>query len=281
MLSFRTGNFVPQKSITKPIVQFFVLSVICVGCMSQPQVQTLTILYSFTGGTDGSSPQSGVTLDAAGNIYGTTPYGGNPGCDSGCGTVFKVDRNGNEGTLYSFLGGTDGANPFSQLVIGRSGNLFGTTNRGGDRCGETGCGTVFEIRPEGEEVNTYRFTFYDIHDGSHPWAGLLIGQGGIAYGTTFAGGASGEGAVYAISESKERVLHSFIGGSDGAFPYGPLIKDKAGSLYGMTSFGGDYCPEGPTSGCGVVFKIRPQGREEVLYRFPGGINGAVPLAMKP
>jgi uncharacterized repeat protein (TIGR03803 family) len=101
-----------------------------------------TVLHSFTGGTDGAFPYGGVLRDAAGNLYGTTSAGGNTACGgAGCGTVFKLDQQGNETLLYTFTGGTDGGTPYGGLIRDRAGNLYGTAFIGG----ATGNGVVYRI----------------------------------------------------------------------------------------------------------------------------------------
>jgi uncharacterized repeat protein (TIGR03803 family) len=101
-----------------------------------------TVLHNFKGGTDGAFPYSGVVRDSAGNLYGTTSAGGGSGCGgSGCGTVFKLDRRGNETLLYSFTGGTDGGTPYAGLIRDGAGSLYGTAFIGG----ATGNGVVFRI----------------------------------------------------------------------------------------------------------------------------------------
>src|SRR5271157_3096218 len=122
------------------------------GCGTVFKVDTTgkeTVLYSFTGGTDGAIPYAGLVPDAQGNLYGTTSQGGDPACTNGCGTVFKVDTTGKETVLYSFTGGADGAIPYAGLARDAPGNLYGTTQRGGDLLACTGptngCGTVFKL----------------------------------------------------------------------------------------------------------------------------------------
>jgi uncharacterized repeat protein (TIGR03803 family) len=105
-----------------------------------------TVLYSFKGGADGVSPEAGLIRDSAGNLYGTTAYGGGTACFGGCGTVFKLDTTGAKTVLHTFTGGTDGALPEADLAQDSAGNLYGTTyNGGGTGCGGAGCGVVFEV----------------------------------------------------------------------------------------------------------------------------------------
>ena len=106
-----------------------------------------TVLYAFTGASDGANPYGGVVRDGQGNLYGTT-YAGGAGCSgSGCGVVFEVSPNGVETVLYTFTGGSDGANPTAGLMKDGHGNLYGTASSGGQSgCESYGCGTVFTLR---------------------------------------------------------------------------------------------------------------------------------------
>jgi len=240
-----------------------------------------TALYSFTGyPTDGEFPVAGLVPDKQGNLYGTTKYGGT----YDVGTVFRVDRNGQETVLYSFTGGADGANPFAGLVLDKAGNLYGTTPYGGDlSCsleGQYGCGVVFRIDGTGQETVLYTFT--GGADGGFPTAGLIWDQRGNLYGTTEFGGlvSCSCGVVFKLDlAGQETVLYSFTGGADGAFPFAGLVLDKAGNLYGTTLYGGDLnCAPLPGLGCGNVFKLKPNGKEIALYNFTGGADGFNPVA---
>ena len=153
-----------------------------------PSDGTETVLYSFTGGADGSGPLAGLLLDGQGNLYGTTAGGGSLTCDGiGCGVVFKVTPKGAESALYSFLGGTDGATPQSALIMDGQGNLYGTTYGGGNlSCNGSSCGTVLKVSATGEETILYRFT--GSADGGIPLAGLVMESQGNLYGTTELGG---------------------------------------------------------------------------------------------
>lgn len=151
---------------------------------------TKTVLYTFTGGTDGEEPDAGLVMDSQGNLYGTTFWGGGlSGCltfgQEGCGTVFKVTPDGKETVLYSFGDGANGATP-GRLVLDGQGNLYGTAGWGGGvGCYPYGCGTVFELTPAGEMTILYRFT--GMPDGAGPNGVVLDGQGNL-YGTTAYGG---------------------------------------------------------------------------------------------
>ncbi|HEX4157955.1 MAG TPA: choice-of-anchor tandem repeat GloVer-containing protein [Rhizomicrobium sp.] len=220
-----------------------------------------TVLYSFTGGSDGNSPQACPITDATGNFYGTTEEGGT----YGYGVVYKLTPGGTETVLHSFTGGTDGGYPFANLVMDASGNLYGTTVEGGGN----GLGVVFEVSTHGTESVLYSFGG---SDGAYPRAGLVMDKAGNFYGTTEGGGAQGLGVVFKVtSGGTEIVLHSFAGGSDGATPVASVTFDKAEDLYGTTLGGG-------TSDEGTVFKISHKGKEAILHSFTGGSDGSEPFA---
>jgi len=160
-----------------------------------------SILHSFAGGPgDGCLPFSSLLLDAAGNLYGTTDQCG----AFGYGTVFKLDATGNETTLYSFTGGSDGSFPYAGVVQDAAGNLYGTTGFGGDfdhdctLSGDTpGCGVVFELSPTGQL--TVLHAFQGTTDGLWPYWGVTLDAVGNLYGVTATGGAScGCGTVFKI-----------------------------------------------------------------------------------
>jgi uncharacterized repeat protein (TIGR03803 family) len=220
---------------------------------------TETVLYRFTGGTDGSVPSYGsLVIDAEGNLYGTTEQGGDLTCffGRGCGVVFKVDPSGNETVLYSFTGGKDGGSPHAGVVRDSQGNLYGTTLSGGYLpCGNGGCGTVFKMDSSANETVLYSFKTSD-----NPSSGVVLDPEGNLYGTTSLGGDTGQGSVYEVtSQGAYILLHSFSNPpafSDGLSPTVGLVRDPAGNLYGTTSGGGGGgCGYG--EGCGVVFKITP------------------------
>jgi uncharacterized repeat protein (TIGR03803 family) len=222
-----------------------------------------TVLYSFTAATEEDALPTGLARDRQGNLYGTTPGGGS----FGHGTVFRVDAAGSQSVLYSFTGTNgDGAVPQAGLVLDPQGNLYGTTEQGGDlaNCYDAGCGTVFELDTTGQETVLYTFTG-TAGDGYWPAADLLVrdAQGNL-YGTTSEGGASNYGTVFRVdSAGQETVLHSFTEtGGDGAYPETGLIEDAEGNLYGTTIYGGAF-------GYGMVFKLDPTGEQTVLHSFAG------------
>jgi uncharacterized repeat protein (TIGR03803 family) len=138
-----------------------------------------TVLYRFTGGTDGALPMGALIRDSAGNLYGTTYYGG-----AGYGVVFKLDPNGNETVLYKFAGTKDGSHPLSRLALDTAGNLYGTTELGG----QFNLGTVFELNGLGSETVLHSFAGRKLSDGAYPEAGVIRDSNGNLYGTTSSGG---------------------------------------------------------------------------------------------
>ncbi len=142
-----------------------------------------TVLYNFSGGPDGGTPQAALVRDAAGNLYGTTSFGGDFDCDAalGCGTVFKLDTNLEETVLHAFTGGDDGALLFGSLVLDAAGNLYGTTEING----ASGYGTVFKLTKRGRLTVLHSFNNLD---GAFPQSALLRDRDGTLYGTTESGG---------------------------------------------------------------------------------------------
>jgi uncharacterized repeat protein (TIGR03803 family) len=232
---------------------------------------TEKIIYTFTGGADGALPQSRLVFDSASDLYGTAYEGGIdcPIPDSyGCGTVFELSPPGGgngpwtESVLYSFTGTSgDGANPMASVILS-SGNLYGTTNEGGDSSCVlsyqlSGCGTVFELSPPAgsagpwSEKILYSFTGTGLN-GAYPQANLIRDSNGSMYGTTAYGGAAGDGTVFEISPTGvESSLCNFTGsGGDGSIPVSGVVQDSQGNLYGTTFNGG-------ASNYGTVYKLKP------------------------
>jgi uncharacterized repeat protein (TIGR03803 family) len=276
---------------------------------SQSEGWSETVLHSFTGGSDGSNPWSGLIADAAGNEFGTAPNGGSTAneCEGygGCGTVFSINRNGKFSVVYSFLGSydspPDGQHPLSRLMRAATGNFFGTTESGGNPalCQEVSCGVVFEVDARGTESVIYSFLGSIPYlgsapdDGALPNASLIEDAAGNFYGTTQAGGLNenncseeGCGVVFELSPTgsggfTESVLYRFTGELDGASPQSSLILDSAGNLYGTAASGGSTnCALAPSI-CGVVFKLTKESNggweESVLHSFVG-TDGAIPDA---
>jgi uncharacterized repeat protein (TIGR03803 family) len=243
--------------------------------------QTETVLYTFTGQTDGSLPNAPLVADEDGNLYGTANFGGNlKECDDqGCGTVFELLKSGKFKVLYAFSGGTDGSVPNGPLLRNAQGNLYGTAQEGGAH----NQGVVFKITPSGTEIVLYSFGSL-ADDGSLPMAGLVMDSAGNLYGTTFAGGGNcpgyGCGTVFEVTPSgTEKVLWRFGHvKNDGLNPYyTTLVRDTNGNLYGTTHYGGaNPGPDG--TGLGTVFVVTSSGEEHVLYSFTSEADGAFPYA---
>ncbi len=221
---------------------------------------TESVLYAFTGGSDGASSRAGLIMDSTGNLFGTTSGGGNNNCINGCGVAFKLAPNGSggytESTLYSFAGGNDGAIPQGGLILDSAGDLYGTTTAGES----SNNGTVFKLAPNGSggytESLLYSFNGSTTLDGAGPEGSLLLDSAGNLWGTT-QGGGFGDGTVFKLAPNgsggyAESVVHAFSAGSDGANPQAGLIIDSTGKLYGTTSGGGN---QDCNSGCGIAFEI--------------------------
>jgi uncharacterized repeat protein (TIGR03803 family) len=253
---------------------------------------TKTVLYSFTGGSDGASPQGNLIFDQAGNLYGTTAFGGSSSCADGCGAVFRLAPAQGGWTMtaiYKFQGGTtDGQIPVGGLVFDKAGNLYGTTFYGGKPSCRDGCGTAFQLTPlqGGNWTESVIHFFGSEHDGAaNPAAGLIIDGKGDLFGTTQYGGSAGHGTVFKLDSPTtqggawiEHVLHNFQETPDGSEPSAALIFDQKGNLDGTTTGGG-------ASGYGAVFQlIRGQDggwTENVLYSFcseSNCVDGGLPLA---
>ena len=198
--------------------------------------------------------------------------------------------------LYTFAGGTDGANPESSLVADSAGNLYGATGAGGiDTYCYGGCGTVFELSPSASGwTETILYTFTGLLDGGLPWSSLVFDASGNLYGETRIGGPGQFGTVFKLSRNSngtwtETVLYGFKGAlgqsTDGDEPIGGVVFDAKGNLYGTTSLGGGKgvttCSFFSTDGCGTVFKLTPtssgEWKETQLYAFSGTTDGAIPF----
>ncbi len=258
------------------------------------QAPVYTVIHNFSGSQqDGAGPFAGLTINAAGTLYGTTWGGG-----LGYGTVFRLTQKSPNwifGLLYSFAGGNDGEQPEARVVLGRDGALYGTTVAGGNAgCNGSGCGMVFNLKPLPTPCKTalcpwtetvlYRFSGGG--DGGDSNSEVTFDQGGNIYGTTVLGGPDcffrGCGVVYKLTPSgnghwTEGVLYSFSLGNDGAYPVGEVIFDNAGNLYGTTSGYSD----GTFAPYGTVYELMPMGggwMEKTLYTFQGGNDGGAPYA---
>ncbi len=245
------------------------------------RVGVKTILYNFIGGADGCNPENALTMDAAGNFYGTTGNGGDTSCfpPYGCGTIFKITPQGQLTTLYAFEGAPNDVHGISgPLAIDAQGNLYGVGDGGANSCGnDFGCGAVFELSTARVESLVYNFT--GSPDGASPSGPIAIVDG-ILFGTTGSGGDStcaqgGCGTFYSLNltTDAESVLYTFEE-SSGMYPRG-LTADSHGDFYGDTFSGGTY----GSSRAGVLFKFASEKNgwsESVLYNFGGPNDGWYP-----
>jgi uncharacterized repeat protein (TIGR03803 family) len=212
---------------------------------------TETVLHTFDDYSEGAWPTHGVIFDAAGNLYGTTYSGGASG---GYGVVFKLTPSGSgwtESVLHSFSGGTDGGTVYAGLMFNAADNLFGATSVGGS----DGSGTVFQLSPGSGVWNMdVLANFHGSDNTVGAYASLTMDQAGNLYGTTIGAGLFGFGSVFKLSPSQSgwsyTSLHDFTGGDDGGAPYGSVLLDANGNLYGTAS-------EGGTHNRGVVWEITP------------------------
>jgi len=266
-----------------PSKQLVLACVFGLCLIAMAHAQSFSVVHNFTGGDDGGVPWNGLTAGngatgpitslppggGSANFYGTASTGGS----SGYGVVFSMGSNGEETVLHNFAGGTDGANPYSGLIIDKSGNLYGTSTAGG----ASGLGTVFELAGDHETV---LYSFAGGTDGADPIASLVFDTNGNLYGTTSQGGANGNGTVFKLAAPKakgdnwtESVLYSFGTGADGSDPVGGVSFDSAGNLYGTTAGGGAY-------GYGIVFQlvVASGWTEDILHNFQDGNDGGVPYA---
>lgn len=250
---------------------------------------TERVLHQFQGNGDGSGPGSGLTLDSSGILYGTTFSGGG----YGEGTVYSVNPHSitGEAVIHSFAPSvTSGNAPSSTYLQIINGSIYGTTSAGGPSGGPYGGGTVFQLTPNGSgwtATTLYTFKGARYGDGSHPIAGLLFDGINNFYGVTQLGGTPnsncqpyGCGAIYKLTHNSdgswsETVLYSFQSGTDGNGPWGNLIFDRSGNIYGTTYAGGVQ----GAYGNGTVFKLTPAGgghwNYSVVTRLPGGAGGSI------
>lgn len=237
---------------------FAFLAIVLLSVVCPASAQTEQKLYDFCsrpGCTDGEYPNGKLIRGAGGILAGTTTSGG----AHGQGTVFWINASGVEKVLYSFCAQqscADGAQPFDGLIADKSGNLYGTTYSGGAH----GLGTVFKINKSGSESVLYSFCgVVGCPDGANPYAGLIMDTAGNLYGTTLGGGANNNGTVFELSTTgSEIVLHAFQNTPDFATPYGGLVMDSQGNVYGTTWFGG-------ANNAGGVYEVSPDQTETRLY----------------
>ena len=256
------------------------LRVLWLACLATaagvaPAQTNYVLLHTFKGGpTDGAGPDGSLILDSAGNLYGTTVYGGpagNANLYSGNGVVYKLSSSGKETMLYNFTGTLGDGAPYVGVIRDSAGNLYGTTYSG----------EVYELNSSGKETMSCILT-----DGYDLSAGVTRDSAGDLYGTTaYTANPPYGGLVYKVDAAcNETVLYNFTGGADGGTPFAGVIRDSAGNLYGTTYGGGNascHPPFNDIIGCGVVYKLHPNSKETVLYSFcaqPNCADGANPYA---
>jgi uncharacterized repeat protein (TIGR03803 family) len=207
---------------------------------------TETVLYSFTGGSDGGWPGRSLVFDNAGNIYGTASNGG-----VGNGVVFELSPSGSgwtEKVLHTFQGGNEGATPIAGLFLDAAGNLYGGTAYEG----AGGGGTVFQLSPSGGGWTLT--TLYSFTGNLGPLAPLTMDATGTLYGTSNHDGAYNFGTVFKLTPSNGgwtyTSLHDFTGGSDGGYPFSDVLFDGHGNMFGTAEVGGNQ-------NVGVVWEITP------------------------
>jgi uncharacterized repeat protein (TIGR03803 family) len=232
---------------------------------------TEAVLYNFQGGADGDEVVGSLIFDKSGNLYGTTGLGGGGGCTYGCGTVFELSPPTTKGgswtksTLYTFQGGnTDAAYPAAALVFDAKGNLYGSSEFGGNaNCGGFGCGTIFELSPPPQpggawtEAVLHTFVGPTTLDAYSPSSNLIFDAAGNLYGTAGFGGDSNNGAIFEMTPPatqgdpwSEAVIYSFIGPPDGASPSAGLVLAPSGVFYGTATGWGPNL-------AGTVFALAP------------------------
>src|SRR5215467_1810069 len=200
-------------------------------------------LWTFTCFNDGKNPHGGVTIDALGNMYGTTVAGGSGGqcVGDGCGVIYRIGAHGGFHVLYNFKGLDDGFGPGNPVAVDPNGNIFGDTPDGGKH----GLGVVYELSQQGKRwVLTVLHAFAGRNDGATGSLGpLLLDSAGDVFGVTETAGLHQAGNVFEISPGPNnthtfKVLYQFKGSPDAGFPYGGLVADGSGDLFGTTYFGG-------------------------------------------
>ena len=263
------------------LVVLAVMLMLATTAIMPAQAQTFTVLHTFSG-PDGANPDGSLVQDAAGNLYGTTNSGGTY-VDGG--VAFELDKSGNETVLFNFNpNNSNGAFPGYGVIMDEEGNLYSPADAGS----AAGGGVLWELSPDGnEKVLWYFGGCRGCFKPSGPEGRLLMDAAGNLYGVTASGGVKGKGTqceyygcgvVYKLDTAGNlHVLHAFTGGADGGTPYGALLQDAKGNLYGAAISGGDLsCPQFPILGCGTVFKLTPDNKFTVLHTFTGGKDGAGP-----
>jgi hypothetical protein len=256
---------------------------------------TESVLYTFTGGSDGGNPIAGLVFDGAGNLYGTAQFGGDSSCKPfGCGVVFELSPSSsgawNETVIHTF-DGTDGEVPQSPLIFDAAGNLYGSTAEGGtvsSLC-SIGCGTIFELtRTSSGSWEQKIIHTFNAHNGGGPMGNLILDSAGNLYGTASYGGNAAQceknpcGVAFELSFAAgvwKQIRQFNFHGTNGETPFAGLTLGSAGHLFGTTYEGGNLSCA--TEGCGVAFRLTPTSTswtEQVLHVFGSGIDGLKPAA---
>jgi uncharacterized repeat protein (TIGR03803 family) len=229
--------------------------------------QTFKTLHNFNN-TAGALPWATMVQGNDGNFYGTTQNGGNPACNLGCGTIFKVTPNGKL-TAFKF-DGTNGSQPYAGLVQHPNGAFYGVTTSGG----VSDLGTVFKFTPSGGLTTLYSFS---ADTGYSPLGGLVLASDGNFYGTAESGGPSvgqcdpGCGTIFKITpKGKYTTIHNFNGIPDGGGPLATMVQTPVGKLYGTASTLGN------AGSYGTVFTITTKGKYTVVHQF-NNTDGAYPF----
>lgn len=242
------------------------IALLLAGAVALPATaQKFTVLHVFTGTPDGAFSEAPLVRDADGNLFGTTTSGG--GSD---GTIFKVDKTGRESIVFNFSTSVSGTPNSAGLLLDAAGNLYGVADGG-----PGGAGLLYRLNKNGNFEILHIFQGGFNLEAGVPSGGVIMDQAGNLYGATFAGGLGpfpGFGTIYRVDPAGNfTVLHKFQGKADGVNPRGPLVRDAAGNLYGVSS------PVDTTSTIkGKVFKLAPNGTLTVLHTFTGGRDGSAP-----
>jgi uncharacterized repeat protein (TIGR03803 family) len=265
------GDFLMKKFVLA------IMALVMAAAMPSAQAQHFHVLHEFQDAPkDGASPGGALVRDAAGNLYGTTGFGG----AHSAGVVYKIDSSGAESILFSF-DGTHGSIPKSSLILDQAGNLYGTAAGG-----PNGDGVIFRVSASGDEEVLFDFPEKTGIDPVFPTGGLLMDKRGNLFGATTLGGngncIDGCGSIYRLNAAgKTHMIHQFTGGADGLNPLGNLVADANGNLYGVAQVGGDLncsTPEFDDEGCGTVFKLTQNEKFTVLHTFHGRSDGETPQA---
>jgi len=275
----KTNKFwtVVSKALAATTVTLITALILAPGAWA---AATEKVLYSFTGGADGSQPREGMVFDQAGNLYGTTFEGGAYGYGGVFELTHNLDGSWTESVLYSFTGGSSGPD-WGGLAIDAASNLYGVDHGGG----EYGVGTLFELSPnsDGTWTESVLHQFTGKRDGDYPYTTPIFDQAGNLYATAAGAGAYGCGTVFKMTPGSNnhwtfRVIHQFMD-KPACSPWVGLTPDATGAYYGTTRNAGNFCTQG-SKDCGTVFQLTPTSgggwTYKVIHLFSGGKGGADP-----